>query len=182
MKVKIEKSETRVGKEECSCIFPIDRKERTHLLGKDTRPIKAFIDRDRLFLLIRTDSYNWLGFWKYLRKPNLVISHADVKEMKLTEVIWLLIEVGLKGNQKVYIVTDLCNQLMLGEDWLLDHKAQLKFDPTTPIMERIEVPLGDNSCEALPVMAEWNIKSLPRTVVSCRGRIATEKKLKGELY
>lgn len=63
--------------------------------------------------------------------------------MKITGMAWLPIEVGAVSiHQKLYVAPELCNELILREDWLKDHRAQLKFGPVTLIAGGVEVPFG----------------------------------------
>ena len=76
---------------------------------------------------------------------------------------------------KVYVAFDLCGELILGSDWFRQHKAQIRFDPATLTLDREEIPLGENNCERLPVVAQVDIRLLPRTTVSGEGEIMVEE-------
>lgn len=100
------------------------------------------------------------------------------KKWKLLRWYKLLIEVGgVNSNHKLYVALDLCSELILGKDWLNDYREQLKFDPATLIVHRVEVPLEDSSNDAWPLVAEADSYPTPRTAISCGNRIATKRKL-----
>ena len=75
---------------------------------------------------------------------------------------------------KVYVVFDLCGELILGSDWFRQHKAQIRFDPGTLTLDGEEIPLGEDNCERLTVVAQVDIRLLPRTTVSGEGEIIVE--------
>lgn len=99
--------------------------------------------------------------------------------MKITGMVWLPIQIGrVRSLQKFYVASELCNELILGEDWLEGHRAQLKFGPATVIVGGVEVPLYDSSNDSLLVVTELDIKLLPlRTAISCGSRTATKGNL-----
>ena len=72
---------------------------------------------------------------------------------------------------EVYVAPDLCGQLILGSDWLKQHKAQIRFDPAALTSDGEEIPLGEDNHERLPVVAQADIKLPPRATVSGEGEI-----------
>ena len=75
---------------------------------------------------------------------------------------------------KVYVAPDLCGELILGSDWLRQHKVQICFDPATLTLDGEEIPLGEDNCERLPVVTQADIRLPPRITESGEGKIMVE--------
>ena len=96
---------------------------------------------------------------------------------------WLPLQlVRTRGDMKVYVAPDLCGELILGSDWLKQHKARIRFNPATLTLDGEEILLGENNYEQLPMVAQADIKLLPRTNVSGEGKIMVEGALNSGLY
>ena len=80
------------------------------------------------------------------------------------------------------VAPDLCGELILGIDWLKQHKAQIRFNPATLTLDREEILLGEGNYKRLPVVAQADIKLSHRTTVSGEGEIMVERALNGSLY
>ena len=53
--------------------------------------------------------------------------------MAVLGMMWLPLRVGgVKENHKLYVAPGLCNQLILGKDWLEQNRTQLTFNPPPP--------------------------------------------------
>lgn len=61
--------------------------------------------------------------------------------------------------------------MILGEYWLRQHKAQIKFNLAVLTINDVETPLGSASDQPVLVVINTDIKLPPRTTVSSRGRI-----------
>ena len=48
---------------------------------------------------------------------------------------------------KVYVAPDLYGELILGSDWLRQHKAQIRFDPAILILDGEEILIGEDNSE-----------------------------------
>ena len=83
---------------------------------------------------------------------------------------------------KVYVAPNLCGEMILGSNWLRQHKAQIRFDPATLTLDGEEIPLGEDNCERLLVVAQADIKLPPRTTVSGEGEIMVEGARNDGLY
>ena len=59
---------------------------------------------------------------------------------------------------KVYVAPDLCGELIVGSEWLRQHKAQILFDTATLTLDGEVIPLGEDNCERLPVVAQADIR------------------------
>ena len=76
----------------------------------------------------------------------------------------------------------MCGELILGSDRLRQHKAQIRFDTATLTLHGEEIPLGEDNCERLPVVAQADIRLPLRTTVSGEGEIMVEGAQKDGLY
>lgn len=102
-----------------------------------------------------------------MRPVDLSISQADSSRMRIEGMIWLPFQLArTRGIMKVYVVPDLWGELILGSDWLKQHKAQIHFDPATLTLDRVRILLGEDNYEQLPVVAQADIKLPPRTTVT----------------
>ena len=118
-----------------------------------------------------------------MRSVDLHLSQADSSRMIIEGMTWLPFKLaGTRGDIKVYVAPDLCGELILGSDWLRQHKAQIRFDPATLTLDGEEIPLGEDNCERLPVVAQEDIRLPPRTTVSGEGEIMVEGAPNDSLY
>ena len=91
---------------------------------------------------------------------------------------WLPFQLArTRGDMKAYVAPDLCGELILRQ-----HKAQIRFDPATLTLDGEEIPLGEDNCERLPVVAQADIRLPPRTTVSGEGEIMVEGAPNDGLY
>ena len=102
---------------------------------------------------------------------DLHLSQADSSRMRKEDMTWLPFQLArTRGDMKVYVAPDLCGELILGSDWLWQHKAQIRFDPATLTLDGEDIPLEDN-CERLPVVAQADITLSLRTTAAGEGEI-----------
>ena len=87
-----------------------------------------------------------------------------------------------RSDMKVYVAPDLCGELILGSDWLRQHKAQIHFDPATVTLDGEVIPLEEDNCERLPVVAHADIRLPPRTTITGEGEIMVEGAPNDGLY
>lgn len=81
--------------------------------------------------LISRVTYDRLKTRKALRKPDLIISQAHGEEVVVSNMTWLSLSVrGVEENHKPYVAPGLCNELILGENWLKQNTEQLTFRST----------------------------------------------------
>ena len=83
-------------------------------------------------------------------------------------------EIGNGREARVYQV------LKEGNDWLRQHK--IRFDPATLILDGEEIPLGEDNCERLPVVAQTDIRLPPRITITGEDKITVEGSPNDGLY
>lgn len=87
-------------------------------------------------------------------------------------------KIGETNNvQKLYVTPDICGEMILGEDCLCQHKAQIKFNPAVLIVNGEQTPLGRAPDKPVSVVIDTDIKLPTRTAVSGSGRLVTKGKL-----
>ena len=117
-----------------------------------------------------------------LSEADLVISQADGSQMEIEGKISCPIKVGgVEVNYALYVASELCAGLILGEDWLKTRKTHLEFKPAKLILGKVDVPLGGKEKVTLVVVVKEDIKIPPRAMVSCRGKILNAK-VEGEIH
>lgn len=93
--------------------------------------------------------------------------------MTISAIARLPVKVGgTESVHKFYVTPELCDEVIIGEDWLYQHKAHIRFHLTVLVVDSIETPLKEAPDESSAVVADADIKFSPRTVVSYRSRLA----------
>ena len=107
-----------------------EKKELTCTMRVQGSPVRALVDTGESLSLIRTDANDKLWIGGRLRKPDVMLSQASGKKLLMTGMVSLPLRIGgVRCKHKLYVVSKLCNQMILGEDWLKGWKDELKFDP-----------------------------------------------------
>ena len=127
--------------------------------------------------------FRQLGLHRKHQPVDLFISQANSSQMKIEGMTWLTFKLArTTGELKVCVAPDLCEDLILGSDWLRLDKAQICFDLATLVLEEVEVPLENEVEKNCSGVAQIEVKLPPRIAVSSEERIDTVEKLMKELY
>lgn len=101
------------------------------------KAMRVLIDTGTSVSLIRPDQYKRLWLRGGVRKIDFTIRRAEGREMTSKGMVWLPLRIGgTNGVHKLYVIPDLCREILLGEDWLCQYKAQLKRNPALLIVDR----------------------------------------------
>ena len=147
------------------------------------KKVRALVDTGASVSLVSSKTYRQLGRKERLRPVDLHLSQADSSRMRIEGMTWLPFQLArTRGDMKVYVAPDLCGELILGSDWLRQHKAQIRFDPVSLTLDGEEIPLGEDNCERSPVVAQADIRLPPRTTVSGEDGIMVEGAPNDGLY
>ena len=97
---------------------------------------------------VSSKTYRQLGRKERLRPADLHLSQADSSRMRIEGMTWLPFQLArTRDDMKVYVAPGLCGELILGSDWLKQHKAHIRFDPATLTLDGEEISLGEDNCE-----------------------------------
>ena len=147
------------------------------------KAMRALIDTGASVSLMSFKKYRGLRTKGWLKASDIAISQADGRGMRILGIKWLPVKVGgVDKFQKLYIAPGLCEDVVLGEDWLKECGAQLNFDPAVLTVGGVRVALGDSAGEPLPVILSEDVELPPRMAVSCVGRLGPSRKKRDKEY
>ena len=133
--------------------------------------------------LIQTDAWARLRMGNQIRRPNLTWDQGDGKRLMVVRMVWFPLKVGwVRHRHKVYVMSDLCNKLILGEDWLRGRSAQLKFAPHTALTVGVEILKRGDWYYRYCLLPKRDIRLCPQIAMTCKGVIATKKGLEKGTY
>ena len=162
-----------------SLIFTEGR-ELTCKVKVGSKSARALIDTGTVVSLIRADACDMLRMGGRMRRTDLVLDLVNRIRLRIVGIIGQA-ERSSVGT-KLYVAPDLCNELILGEDWLRGHGAQLKSDPPVLTVEGVEILLGGDRDQGVSVVSKGDITLPTRTALTSECVIFTKKSVGKESY
>ena len=90
------------------------------------KKVRALIDTGASVSLVSSKTSRQLGRRERLRPVDLHLSQANSSRTRIEGMTWLSFQLArVRGDMKVYVAPDLCGELILESDWLMQHKAQI---------------------------------------------------------
>lgn len=101
--------------------------------------MRALIDTGTSVTLIRENQYKSLMVRGAVKNLTLRLAKPIEKKMTITGIVWLPVKIGRTiCVYKLYVSLGLDGEVILGEEWLDQHRSQLNFNPAVLLVEGVE--------------------------------------------
>lgn len=98
--------------------------------------------------------------------------------MTITGIVWLPVKIGrINSIYKLFVPLRIYGEVIWDEDWLGQHRAQLKFNPAVLLVDGVEITLESVPSEPVPIVVDTHIKIPCKTIESGRGRLVMKERL-----
>ena len=132
--------------------------------------VETLLDTGAAASLIDESTYRRTKHRGELMRSDMNMSQVNGGKIKITGMVDLKVKVGgIDRPHRFYITPGLCNELILGEDWMRQNKVQLDYETNSITVGGMEVQLGKSRERELPVSLGEDVQIPPRTAVSCEG-------------